>query len=575
MKKLLSVFACLLIATHFLLAQSPVALHGALKVSGSSILDQNNSPVSFAGMSLFWSNTSWGGEKFYNTSAINSVVTDWKATIVRAAMGVDESGGYISDAANNKTRVKTVVDAAIANGIYVIIDFHSHYAHNYKQTAIDFFKEMATTYGSNPNVIYEIYNEPLSVSWSSVIKPYALDVIKEIRAIDPDNLIIVGTPNWSQDVDVASTDPITSYSNIAYTLHFYAGTHGQSYRDKAITAMNNGIALMVTEWGTVNADGNGSVNSSETDNWVTFMCQYNLSNCNWSLNDKSEGASALNSGVSTTGPWSSGNLTSSGTKIKSILSTWCGGVYGGVGTTQTAYNNTSQLIPGKVEMEKYDVGGQSVSYYETTNTNEAGSTYRGSDPVDIGATGSGGYSLGYVAVGEWLEYTVNVSSTDSYTVTFNSAAASGYGGTFNLYVDGVKILGPVSTGTTASWSTYQVKTAGTVNLTSGTHLLKLEIATAAFNLDYVEFTLNSPTNIDGNGLLIQPKLFPNPSSQNIYVEAPANSLLTIYDVDGKELINQKLLAELNCLETQNFSSGVYFVTIRSNDICNTIKFIKN
>src|SRR5690606_41644798 len=52
----------------------------------------------------------------------------------------------------------------------------------------------------------------------------------------PDNLIIVGTPTWSQDVDVASNDPITGYSNIAYTLHFYAGTHGQFLRDKASTA---------------------------------------------------------------------------------------------------------------------------------------------------------------------------------------------------------------------------------------------------------------------------------------------------------------------------------------------------
>ena len=80
---------------------------------------------------------------------------------------------------------------------------------------------MALEYGAFPNVIYEIYNEPLNVSWSNVIKPYAMSVISIIREIDPDNLIIVGTPNWSQRVDMAAQDPIVEFENIAYTLHFY------------------------------------------------------------------------------------------------------------------------------------------------------------------------------------------------------------------------------------------------------------------------------------------------------------------------------------------------------------------
>lgn len=63
------------------------------------------------------------------------------------------------------------------------------------------------------------------LGWSGTIKPYAQAVISAIRAIDPDNLIVVGTPTWSQDVDVAAADPIAG-TNIAYTLHFYAGTQG-------------------------------------------------------------------------------------------------------------------------------------------------------------------------------------------------------------------------------------------------------------------------------------------------------------------------------------------------------------
>ncbi len=276
---------------------------------------------SISGNSLFWSNTGWGGEKYYNAQTVAWLKSDWKSNLVRAAMGADDAGGYLTDS-YNKTRVTTVVDAAIANNMYVIIDWHSHHAEQYQAQSIAFFKEMATKYGNNNNVIYEIYNEPLNVSWSGTIKPYATAVIAAIRAIDPDNLIVVGTPNWSQDVDVAANDPITGYANIAYTLHFYSGTHGQFLRDKATTALNKGIPLFVTEWGSVNADGAGAVATAETNAWVSFMKTNHISNANWALNDKAEGASSLVTGASANGGWTSGQLTASGSLAKSIISGW-------------------------------------------------------------------------------------------------------------------------------------------------------------------------------------------------------------------------------------------------------------
>jgi len=111
-------------------------------------------------------------------------------------------------------------------------------------------------------------------------------VIAAIRAIDPDNLIVVDTPNWSQDVDVAENNPITGYANVAYILHFYAGSYGQSLRDKATAALNINIPLFVTEWGSVNADGSGSVATSQANAWKTYLQTNNLRNANWSINDK-------------------------------------------------------------------------------------------------------------------------------------------------------------------------------------------------------------------------------------------------------------------------------------------------
>lgn len=321
MKALLILFVFLSFQLH-LFAQTPVQTNGQLSVVGSQIVNQNGQTVSFAGTSLFWSNNGWGGEAFYNASTISWLKNDWDVTIVRAAMGVEENGGYLSDSSSNKAKVKAVVNAAINEGLYVIIDWHSHHAENYQAEAIEFFEEMATLYGQYDNVIYEIYNEPLQVSWDNVIKPYADSVIAAIRAIDSSNLIIVGTPTWSQDVDVAALNPITGYSNIAYTLHFYAATHKQSIRNKATTALNNGIALMVTEWGTVSSSGGGSVDLASTTDWMDFLCNNKISHCNWALNDKIEGASALISGASPLGNWSASDLTPSGTLVKGIIQDW-------------------------------------------------------------------------------------------------------------------------------------------------------------------------------------------------------------------------------------------------------------
>ena len=299
--------------TNIISTENWVAKYGRLKVSGNKIIDKDGNPVQLRGMSLFWSNDGWGGEKFYNFSVISNIATTWGANIIRAAMGVENSGGYLQSPSNNKNKVKTVVDAATKMGIYVIIDWHAHDIHT--SEAVSFFTEMAQLYKDYDNVIFEIFNEPDYESWSQV-KQYALQVIQAIRNAGANQIIVVGTPTWSQDVDIAANDPITGYSNIAYTLHFYAGTHKQWLRDKAVTAMNKGLALFVTEWGTCDASGNGGLDLTESQTWINFMDQYKLSWCNWSLNDKAETASALVPGASTTGPWPDSQLTESGKFVK-------------------------------------------------------------------------------------------------------------------------------------------------------------------------------------------------------------------------------------------------------------------
>jgi endoglucanase len=294
--------------------KTAVERYGQLKIVGNNMVDRNNQPVQLRGMSLFWSQ--WIGG-YYNEQAVKWLKDDWKCNIVRAALAV-EPDGYLSNPAREKAKIIAVIDAAIQQGIYVLVDWHDENAQSHTGEAITFFTEIAQKYANAPNIIYEIWNEPVNVSWSGVIKPHADTIINAIRKYDPDNIIVVGTPNWSQNVDEAANSPLP-YSNIAYTLHYYASTHKQWLRDKATVALNKGIALFVTEFGTSEASGNGFLDEAETRNWWTFLDQKKISWCNWSIADKSETSAALMPGAPVNGGWTDAQISRSGKIVRTEL----------------------------------------------------------------------------------------------------------------------------------------------------------------------------------------------------------------------------------------------------------------
>lgn len=311
-----NLFIAIFIVTFFTgFSQSIVEEHGQLKVEGTHIVDKNGEPIQLKGMSFFWSQ--WMGQ-FYTKSTVKWLKKDWKCTVLRPAMGV-EKGGYLTNPKEEQFKVETVVKACIKLGIYVVIDYHAHEAHKNTQAAKIFFADMARKYGDQPNVIYELYNEPLGDNgWNTEIKPYAEAVIDTIRHYDPDNIIVVGTPRWSQLVDTAATYPIER-ENIAYTLHFYAASHKQELRDKAQTAIDKGICLFVTEFGTCPASGNGKFDEQETRTWLEFLDKHKISWCNWSIADKAETASVLKPGADGEGYWLNSELTESGAFIRSQI----------------------------------------------------------------------------------------------------------------------------------------------------------------------------------------------------------------------------------------------------------------
>ncbi len=294
---------------------SIVTTHGFLRVQGNQIVDQKGKPVQLRGMSLFWSQ--WIG-KYYTPDVVTWLRDDWKCTVIRAALAV-EPDGYLKNPEVEKKKLFTVIDAAIKAGIYVIVDWHDHNAHQHTAQAVAFFSEVAKRYRKVPNIIYEPYNEPLQdASWATQIKPYHEAVIAAIRRYDMKNLIICGTRAWSQQVEEASLSPLKG-TNIAYTLHFYSGSHKQWLRDIATRAMKNGIALFVTEFGTTDASGNGPVDREETKAWWAFLDANGISWCNWSIADKNESSAVLKPGASPTGKWKESNLTLSGLFVREEL----------------------------------------------------------------------------------------------------------------------------------------------------------------------------------------------------------------------------------------------------------------
>ena len=196
---------------------NPVSQHGKLSVNGTNIVDKNGNIFQLKGISTH--GLQWFPQ-YVNQEAFDYMRDEWKINTVRLAMYSAPNDGYTTDL---HKLVSDGVEYAKNSGLYVIIDWHILSDGNpniNKASAINFFKEMSTKYKDYENVIYEICNEPNGdVQWERDVKPYAQEVITEIRKIDDDAIIIVGTPTWSQDVDVVAQSPITGFENIMYTLH--------------------------------------------------------------------------------------------------------------------------------------------------------------------------------------------------------------------------------------------------------------------------------------------------------------------------------------------------------------------
>lgn len=287
----------LLLTCTISFAEPPVQKYGQLQVRGTQLCDHNGNPVVLRGVSLGWHNL-W--PRFYNKGAVDELVNKWHASVIRAAMGVKIDDNYLENPEFAMQCITPVIEEAIKDGVYVIIDWHAH--DMYTDKAAEFFGKMSAKYGKYPNVIYELFNEPIEDSWES-LKQYATTVSNAIRKNDPDNIILMGCPHWDQDIDKVAASPITGINNLMYTVHFYAATHKQYLRDRMAKAIADGVPVFVSECGGCEASGNGYLDTAEFNNWVDCMEKLKVSWACWSLSDKDETCSMLLPRAKATGNW--------------------------------------------------------------------------------------------------------------------------------------------------------------------------------------------------------------------------------------------------------------------------------
>lgn len=295
-------------------AFAQVSKHGQLSVKGTKLTDEKGKHVMLRGVSFGW-HSFW--PRFYNQQTVKWLKDDWKVNVVRAAMGIEVGNDtYIQNPQFATEKIMAVVEGAIANDIYVIIDWHSHNI-NLEEAKL-FFDQVSKKYGNYPNVIYEIFNEPDDESWADV-KSYSEQIIKIIRKNDPDNIILVGCPHWDQDINLPAADPIKGFDNLMYTVHFYAATHKQELRDRTDKAIESGLPVFISESAGMEASGDGPMNYDEWQRWIDWMEERGLSWITWSISDKDETCSMLQKSASSSGEWKEKDLKESGIKTRNYL----------------------------------------------------------------------------------------------------------------------------------------------------------------------------------------------------------------------------------------------------------------
>jgi endoglucanase len=440
--------------------------------------------------------------------------------------------------------VDRLVASAGARGIRIILDYHRSaggaasesgrwYDSTHSEASwIANWKTLVGRYASDPTVVgVDLFNEVhAGVTWEAdnvnVANNWrwaAKRCANEILSVNPHLLICVqgldayqGEGGWWGAVHLGLHD-VTLTLNVANQLVYEIHDYGPIVFDQPFhqdpTFPNNlpgfwdhqwgfihndGLApVWVGEWGAVLDDSVGSWSSSLRDRerqWFgtlkTYIQSKGLSWTWWCWTPES---------ADTHGMLKDDYSGLNSAKMSEVAPALYPGFSASTGGTApppppapvgSPYTGIPAAVPGLVEAENFDEGGEGVGYHDSDATNSGGQ-YRATG-VDVEATGDagGGYDVGWVSPGEWLQYTVDVATAGTYAVTFRVASATA-GGTLHLSSGATDLTGTVTVPGTGGWQTWHSVTATGVALPAGPQALRLVLDGGSFNVNSMTFALSA------------------------------------------------------------------------------------
>jgi endoglucanase len=305
-------------------ADTPVAANGRLAVCGVRLCNEHGRQVQLRGMSSH--GTQWYSQCLTDAS-LDTLAYDWNADVMRISTYVQE-GGYETDPARFTALVNRYIDMLTARGMYAIVDWHmlDPGDPNFNlQRARTFFTAIAERNNGRNNIIYEVANEPNGVSWQT-IKAYHEQIVPVIRAKDPDAVILLGTRAWSSlgvsdgsNESEVVNNPVNA-SNVMYTFHFYAASHGQAYLD-ALSRAADRIPMFITEFGTQDYAGEGANDFAMSQRYLDLAASKKISWVNWNFSDDHRSGAVFREGTCASGSFGTDRLKESGAWIRDRIRT--------------------------------------------------------------------------------------------------------------------------------------------------------------------------------------------------------------------------------------------------------------
>jgi large repetitive protein len=349
---------------------------------------------------------------------------------------------------------------------------------------------------------------PPSVSITAPVNGASVSGTTSIAATASDNVGVVGVQFFVDGSALGSEDTNAPYSTSWNTRQIADGAHALTARARdaagntntsatvnvtvanapapdttlptvSITAPANGATVAGTTSVTANASDNvgvagvqffvdGSALGAEDT-----AAPYSVS---WSTTQVANGAHALTARARD----AAGN-TGTSPAINVTVSN--------AAPTQSPYFGTPFTVPGQIEAENFDKGGEGVAYHDAVAGN-AGGLYRSTEDVDIISPYAGGYVVNNFQTGEWLEYTINVTTTATYKIEtlvsseFTTSA-------FHVDIDGVNKTGTVAIPSTGLWTTFQWIAKDGIALSAGQHVLRITADIEYFNFDAMRISTST------------------------------------------------------------------------------------